>query len=89
MAKIITEKKETKKSMTALTPREVVILKCLARGMSDHEIADQLYLSLNTIKWYNRRIFYKLGVCSRTQAIARGHDLHLIDDKSPNNRLPM
>src|SRR5689334_679319 len=38
--------------------------------MSDQQIADELYLSLNTIKWYNRQIYSKLGVNSRTQAIA-------------------
>ena len=76
-------------SFANLTPRELSILKCLARGMSDHEIASQLFLSLNTIKWYNRKIFIKLGVCSRTQAIARGHDLHLLTTDPSSDHLPV
>ncbi len=71
-----------------LTGRELAILKCLARGLSDHEIASQLVLSLNTVKWYNRKIFEKLGVCSRTQAIARGHDMQLFGDKDLGDGAP-
>lgn len=89
MARHNTEADETKRSFTNLTARELVILTCLARGMSDHEIANQLFLSLNTIKWYNRKIFGKLGVCSRTQAVARGHDLHIFNNEIPGNRSPL
>lgn len=54
-----------------LTQREQEILSRLATGLSDQQIADDLFLSLNTVKWYNRQIYSKLGVSSRTQAIAR------------------
>ncbi len=81
MVRQYTEAEESDISFSKLTLRELVILKCLARGMSDHEIANHLHLSLNTIKWYNRKIFVKLGVCSRTQAIARGYDLHILADE--------
>ncbi len=87
MARHYTNAQETNISSSKLTVKELVILKLVARGMSDHEIADQLFLSLNTIKWYNRKIFAKLGVCSRTQAVARGHDLHIIDHETAENRL--
>ncbi len=48
-----------------LTFREREILGCLAEGLSNQEIADQLHLSLKTIKWYNSQIFDKLAVCRR------------------------
>jgi ATP/maltotriose-dependent transcriptional regulator MalT len=60
-----------------LTEREIEILILLEDGFSNREIAQKLYLSLNTIKWYNKQIFAKLGVRSRTQAVkaARQHQL--------------
>jgi predicted ATPase/DNA-binding CsgD family transcriptional regulator len=60
-----------------LNPREQEILRRLATGLSDQQIADELFLSLNTIKWYNRQIYSKLGVSSRTQAIACATGLRL------------
>ncbi len=81
MATHVARASETNSPTGKLTARELDILKCLARGMSDNEIANQLFLSSNTIKWYNRKIFVKLGVCSRTQAIARGYDLHILADE--------
>jgi non-specific serine/threonine protein kinase len=53
-----------------LTSRELEILRHIADGSSDREIAEVLFLSLNTIKWHNRQIYSKLGVGSRTQAVA-------------------
>ncbi|MEZ4668564.1 MAG: LuxR C-terminal-related transcriptional regulator [Anaerolineae bacterium] len=63
----------------ALNSRAVEILQLLAEGLSDREIADRLYLTINTVKWYNRQIYSILGVGSRTQAIARAHELQLLD----------
>ena len=62
-----------------LSKREVEILRLLADGMSDREIAERLVMTINTIKWYNRQIYSKLGVGSRTQAIASAKDLRLLD----------
>src|SRR5258706_10173695 len=62
-----------------LTEREVEILGLLAEGLSDREIAERLVMTINTVKWYNRQIYGKLGVGSRTQAIARARDLQLLD----------
>ena len=53
-----------------LSARELEILRHVAEGASDREIAEALFLSLNTIKWHNRQIYSKLGVASRTQAVA-------------------
>ncbi len=61
-----------------LNEREKEILRRLSIGSSDQQIADELFLSLNTIKWYNRQIYSKLGVRSRTQAIAHAPDLGVL-----------
>jgi pimeloyl-ACP methyl ester carboxylesterase/DNA-binding CsgD family transcriptional regulator len=62
-----------------LTEREKEILVRLASGLSDQQIADELFLSPNTVKWHNRQIYSKLGVASRTQAITRARELGLLD----------
>ena len=64
----------------ALTGREQTILARLAAGLSDQQIAAELFLSHNTVRWYNRQIYSKLAVSSRTQAIARAKDLGLLGD---------
>jgi pimeloyl-ACP methyl ester carboxylesterase/DNA-binding CsgD family transcriptional regulator len=54
-----------------LTEREKTILERLANGLSDKQIAAELFLSPNTVRWYNRQIYSKLGVKNRAQAIAQ------------------
>jgi len=63
--------------LTPMNKREREILERLATGLSDQQIADELFLSLHTVKWYNRQIFSKLGVTSRTQAITKARALGL------------
>lgn len=58
-----------------LTERENEILGHLTAGLTDQQIADELFLSLNTVKWYNRQIYSKLGVSNRTQAIGSAKNL--------------
>ncbi len=53
------------------TDREKQIIERLAGGLPDQQIADELFLSLNTVKWHNRHIYSKLGVRNRLQAIAQ------------------
>lgn len=65
-----------------LSTREVEILRLLAEGMSDREIAERLVMTTNTVKWYNRQIYRILGVGSRTQATARARTLHLLERES-------
>jgi tetratricopeptide (TPR) repeat protein/DNA-binding CsgD family transcriptional regulator len=64
-----------------LSDREQEIVQRLASGFSDQQIADELFLSLHTVKWYNRQIYSKLGVKSRTQAIACVKDLGLLESR--------
>ena len=64
-------------------------MKRLAAGLSDQQIADELFLSLNTVKWYNRQIYSKLEVKSRTQAIARVKDPLLPDRVSDFSTSPL
>lgn len=64
---------------TPLTEREEEIVARLAAGLSDQQIAAALFLSFNTVRWYNRQIYSKLGVASRTQAVARAKALGLVE----------
>jgi DNA-binding NarL/FixJ family response regulator len=64
---------------STLTEREREVLALLAQGATNREIADELYLSFDTIKTHVRKVFMKLGVSNRTQAAiaAREHGLQL------------
>jgi predicted ATPase/DNA-binding CsgD family transcriptional regulator len=62
-----------------LTVREREILRLIASGFSNREIANELFLALGTVKWYNKRIFIKLAISSRAQAIVRARELGLLD----------
>jgi predicted ATPase/DNA-binding CsgD family transcriptional regulator len=66
-----------------LSDRERDILELLAAGAADKEIARQLHLSLNTVKWHNRQIYAKLGVENRTQAVAKAVELNLLGEEQP------
>ena len=59
-------------------PREMEVLALMATGASNQEMADQLFVSLNTIKTHTSRLFEKLDVKRRTQAIEKAKRLHLI-----------
>jgi predicted ATPase/DNA-binding CsgD family transcriptional regulator len=61
-----------------LTTRELEILSHLKENRSNREIAAALVLSLNTVKWYNRQIYGKLGVKNRRQAVLRARELGLL-----------
>lgn len=61
-----------------LSEREIEVLRLIAQGLSNREIADRLFLALDTVKGHNRRIFEKLHVQRRTEAVARARELRLI-----------
>ena len=62
----------------SLTERELEVLNLIAQGHSNQQIADALIVSLGTIKKHLNNIFGKLGVTSRTQAVARARELSLL-----------
>jgi LuxR family maltose regulon positive regulatory protein len=61
-----------------LSERELEILRLIATGMSNGQIAKKLYLTINTIRAHSTHIFGKLGVHSRTEAVARAREMGLI-----------
>lgn len=61
-----------------ISERELEVLRLIAAGLSNREIAGQLVISLSTVKGHTAHIFGKLGVQNRTQAAARARELKLI-----------
>ena len=61
-----------------LSQRELEVLRLMAQGLSNREISERLFLALDTVKGHNRKIFEKLAVQRRTEAVARAHELGLL-----------
>lgn len=61
-----------------ISKRELEVLELMAQGCSNQEIATRLFVSLNTVKTHSSRLFEKLDVNRRTQAIEKGKRLLLI-----------
>jgi LuxR family maltose regulon positive regulatory protein len=61
-----------------LTAREREVLTLIAEGLSNQEIADQLFIEVGTVKGYVHSILRKLEVDSRTKAISRARELHIV-----------
>jgi LuxR family maltose regulon positive regulatory protein len=61
-----------------LSERDLAVRRLIAQGLSNQEIGARLFLALETVKGHNRRIFEKLGVQRRTEAVARAHELGLL-----------
>ncbi len=61
-----------------LSRRELEVLDLMAKGLSNEEIAGQLFVSLNTIKTHSSSIYLKLDVKRRTQAIEKAKRLNII-----------
>ena len=61
-----------------ITPREHEILGLIAEGLSNREIGARLFISENTVKTHSSRLFDKLGVGRRMQAVQRGRELRLV-----------
>src|SRR4051794_24985859 len=55
-----------------LSSREAEVLALITHGLSNKEVADRAFISLNTVKSYIRSVYRKIGVASRTQAVLWG-----------------
>lgn len=82
--------------LDAFKERELEILELMAQGFSNREIADQLFVTRETIRWYNKQIYSKLGTSRRVEAINLAQEMSLIGDKgdpsvthSVQHRLPI
>lgn len=62
-----------------LSPRELEVLRHLGRGLSNDELGRAIGISGETIKSHLKSIFQKLGVSGRSEAVARGYDLGLLN----------
>ena len=70
--------KESEIENPGLSKRELEVLQLIAAGLSNQEIAERLFVSLNTVKTHSSNLFGKMEVKSRTQAIEKAKRLHLI-----------
>jgi LuxR family maltose regulon positive regulatory protein len=61
-----------------LSGREIEVLRLIAAGLSNREIADELFLAIGTVKKHINNIFGKLNVRKRTQAVARARELGML-----------
>ena len=61
-----------------LSPRELDVLRLMAEGRTNQEIADALVVSLNTVKTHVKNIHSRLEATNRTQAVARARELGLL-----------
>jgi DNA-binding CsgD family transcriptional regulator len=69
---------ETALTQLNLSRREMEVLQLMADGLSNQEIAARLFLSLNTVKTHSSRLFEKLEVERRTQAVDKAKKLGII-----------
>jgi DNA-binding NarL/FixJ family response regulator len=63
----------------SLTPREFEVLRLVADGLHNRDIADRLGVTEHTVKFHLAAIFGKLGASTRTEAVRRGLTMRLID----------
>ena len=61
-----------------LSQRELEVLALIAQGLSNREISERLFIALPTVKGHNRRVYGKLQVQRRTEAVARARELGLL-----------
>ena len=70
-----------------LSQRELEVLRLIALGLSNREISERLFLALDTVKGHNRRIFAKLSVQRRTEAVAKARSLNILPRQNQKQHL--
>lgn len=63
----------------SFSTREIEVLRLISKGSSNREIAQKLHLSIETVKWYNKQMYMKLGVKNRIQALNKAVELDLLN----------
>ena len=66
--------------MKRLNQKELMVLELLSSGMTNEQIANELFLSTNTVKMYLKKIFEKLGVNNRVQAAVKAVSEHIMKE---------
>lgn len=64
--------------MKRLNQKELMVLELVSSGMTNEQIANELFLSPNTVKMYLKKIFEKLGVNNRVQAAVKAVSEHIM-----------
>ncbi len=79
---ILSQGKETSSPTTPLSERELEVLRLVAEGCSNQEIADRLYVGVSTVKKHINHIYDKLDAKNRTQAVAIAREQQLLTPKT-------
>ncbi|MCP5013692.1 MAG: response regulator transcription factor [Ketobacter sp.] len=66
--------------MEPLSLREREVLRAAAQGLSNGDIAERLYISINTVKTHLKKIYGKIEVSNRTQALRKAHLLGILEE---------
>jgi len=66
------------KPTETLTDREIELLRLVEAGLANKQLADALLISESTVKWHLHNIYSKIGVGSRTAAVARARELTML-----------
>ena len=71
----------------SFTLREIEVLGLIAGGYTNQEISQKLHISTETVKWYAKQIYPKLGVSNRTQAALKADEVGLLEfGKDPSEK---
>lgn len=74
---------EKRRQQLGISPREFEVLELIAAGLSNQEIADACFVSLSTVKSHVSRLFSKLDVQRRTQAVQKARELQILPPATP------
>ena len=70
-----------------LKSREIEVLRLMADGLTNREIAERLYIGVETVRWYAKQIYSKLDVSGREEATAKATSLGLLDAQAEPSRM--